>query len=131
MDITVTVTQTATTSSEVAIREHRVTVDRPQSKHGTNAGPQGGELLLASLGGCFMSNLLEVIRTREVPITDAQVTVVGTVEGTPSRYTAVTMTVTATTDDREQLEKFVTMAERACLVSNTLRDALALTVTVA
>ena len=48
-----------------------------------------------------------------------------------SRFTAVTMTVMADAADRAQLEKLVTIAERSCIVANTLKDALPLTVVVA
>ena len=54
--------QTSPTTSETTIRGHRVTIDRPIEKGGTDAGPMGGELFLASVGGCFMSTLLAAIR---------------------------------------------------------------------
>src|SRR5258708_38386986 len=38
--------------SEVALREHRVTVDEPASLGGTNKGPNPVELVLAALGTC-------------------------------------------------------------------------------
>ncbi len=38
------------------------------------------------------------------------------------------MTVMATYDDEELIRKLVTIAERSCIVSNTLKDAVDLTV---
>ena len=45
-DLTVTVTRVQRSpTSEIAIREHRVLVDRPTGKGGQDRGPMGGELL--------------------------------------------------------------------------------------
>jgi len=64
-DLVVTVTRLQQTStSESALREHRVLVDRPADKGGQDRGPMGGELLLAALGGCFMSNLIAAAAAR-------------------------------------------------------------------
>ena len=37
---------------EVAIREHRMTVDEPEDRGGTDTGPRPTQLLAASLAGC-------------------------------------------------------------------------------
>lgn len=130
-EIAVRVVQTGDSTSAAEVRGHRVVIDRPEAKGGVDAGMMGGELLLVGLGGCFMSNLLEAIRTRSAAISDVQVEVVGTTASGPTRYTAIAMTVHAAYDDREQMEKLVTIAERACLSANTLKQGLPLTVTVA
>jgi putative redox protein len=114
------------------IRTHRVAIDRPIAKGGTDKGPLGGEYLLVSLGGCFMSNLLAAIRARETPLANVRnvrITVTATIEGTPDRVTAMTMSVGADGADRETLEKLVEIAGRACIVTNTLKRALPITVT--
>jgi putative redox protein len=126
--ITATVTQTGPSSSEIAIRGHRVAVDRPEAKGGTDTGPMGGELLLGALGGCFMSTLLAAIAVREVGVSEVVATVAGTLEDAPSRFTAVTVHVRARCADADALAKLVAMAERGCIVANTLRGAVALTV---
>ena len=127
--ITATVTQTGPSSSEVAIRGHRVSVDRPAAKGGTDAGPMGGELLLGALGGCFMSTLLAAIAARDVGVSEVVVTVAGTLLDAPSRFTAASLHVRARCGDADALAKLVAMAERGCIVANTLRGALALSVT--
>ncbi len=129
-EINVNVRQIAPTASEGTIRTHTVPIDRPEAKGGADYGPMGGELLLAALGGCFMSNLLEAIRTREAAIRDVSIDVVGTLEGQPSRYTAIELRVGADYADRAQMEKLVTISERSCIVANSLKDGIDLTFTV-
>jgi len=126
---TATVTQTGPSSSEIAIRGHRVTVDRPTAKGGTDASPMGGELLLGALGGCFMSTLLAAIAARDVGVSAVVATVEGTLVDAPSRFTAATLHVRARCADADALAKLVVMAERGCIVANTLRGAVTLTVT--
>jgi putative redox protein len=128
--ITVNVRQISATTSEAAARQHLTLIDRPEAKGGTDRGAMGGEYLLIALGGCFMSGLLEVIRTREAQISDVSVEVVGTLESAPSRYGAIAMHVTARYTDAEQFHRFVEMAERACIVSNTLKSSIPITVSV-
>ena len=64
--------QVGPSSSQAAIREHRVLIDRPAAKGGFDAGPMGGELFLAAVGGCFISNLLAAIKAREAAIADVE-----------------------------------------------------------
>lgn len=129
--IQVQVNQTGPTSSEGVIRDHRVPIDRPEAKGGADKGAMGGELLLASLGGCFMSTLLAAVQARDADVKNVRVRVEGTLDGNPSHFTAVHLAVSADAADKAQLEKLVTIAERSCIVANTLKDALDLSVTVA
>jgi putative redox protein len=126
MAVTVSLKQISLYTTEAHVRGHTTLIDRPEAKGGTDRGAMGGEQLLVALGGCFMSNLLEIVRTREAAISDLAVNVEGTLDGTPPRFTAITLHVSGTTADADQLEKFVVMAERACIVANTLKDAVTL-----
>ena len=128
----VRVEQDGATSAVAIVRTHRVAIDRPVAKGGTDKGPLGGEYLLVSLGGCFMSNLLAAIRAREAPgagISNVRIALSATIEGPPDRVAAIAMTVGAAGADREMLEKLVDIAGRACIVTNTLKRALPITVT--
>ena len=127
--IIATVTQTGPGSSAIAIRRHRVPVDRPEAKGGGDTGPMGGELLLGALGGCFMSTLLAAVAARDVGVGDVVVTVQGSLVEAPARFTEVAMHVRARTADGAALAKLVGMAERACIVANTLRGAVTLRLT--
>lgn len=88
----------------------------------------GGELFLASIGGCFMSTLLAAIRSREAPITGVSLKVAGTLTDTPARFTRVELLAAAEDADPELFEKLVDIAERGCIMMNTLRDKLEISV---
>ncbi len=124
-DLMVTVTrvqQSSTSASE--IREHRVLVDRPTDKGGQDRGPMGGELLLAALGGCFMSNLIAAAAARSVMVEGLAVVVRGSLGAAPPRFASIEMEVQGRASDPDALDKLVTIAERACIVHNTLLPAV-------
>ncbi|MBI1357052.1 MAG: OsmC family peroxiredoxin [Acidobacteria bacterium] len=129
VEIEVSFRQTGPSTTEASIRSHAVVVDRPESKGGADQGPMGGELLLAGLGGCFLSNLLAAARARETPLSDVRAQVTGTLDGTPPRFTAMTIALEATADP-DQIQKLAAIAEKGCIVANTIRPAVALTITV-
>jgi putative redox protein len=118
--------QLSASATEGTVRNHTVICDRPEAKGGGNKGPMGGELFLMGLGGCFMSNLLAVLQSREANASRLALEITGTLEGTPARFTAVHMRVSGRYEDRAQMEKMVTMAERACIVANTIKGAVEL-----
>ena len=126
--IEIEVNQNGPATSEASVRGHRVVVDRPTAKGGDDKGPMGGELILAGLGGCFMSNLLAAIRARDADVTNAKTKVTATIADNPARFSAVELSVSADCEDPALLEKLVTIAERGCIAANTLRGGLDLTV---
>ncbi len=109
------------TTSRATVRAHTVLVDRGIAKGGFDLGPAGGEYLPVSLGGCFTSHLLAAIRARQAAMTGVRVTASGTLDGTPERFTAFALDVSAECPDRELARKLITIAARACQVVNTLR----------
>jgi putative redox protein len=126
--ITIDVEQVGPSTSRVTARSHTLHVDRPVEKGGEDRGPLGGELLLASLGGCFMSTLLAAVRTREAEVSELRVHVTGTVGGVPERFEAIHMSITGRYPSEDDMRKLVAIAERGCLVTNTLKDAVRLSV---
>ena len=128
MQIQVQVKQIGPSASEGTAREHHTIMDRPEAKGGENRGAMGGEHLLMALGGCFMSNLLAAIQSREAAVSDVNLTVAGTLESAPPHFSAVEMKVSAVHDDRELMEKLVTIAERGCIVANTLKKSVDLSI---
>ncbi len=124
----ITVDQQDHSSSRGQAGEHTHVMDRPEAKGGQNKGPMGGQTLLMGLGGCFMSNLLAAAKARNIDITHAKAEIDGELADSPARYTDIQMTVTAQCSAPEELEKLVTMAERGCIVANTLAKAVNLTI---
>ena len=123
--------QISPSAAEAVIGEHRVTIDRPASKGGSGMGPMGGELFLAAVAGCFMSNLLAAIRTRQSAVRNVHIEVKGAVADLPARFSAVDLAITADAPDREELDRLIEIADRGCIMMNTLRDKLTLNIVVA
>ncbi|MDE2950055.1 MAG: OsmC family protein [Chloroflexota bacterium] len=129
--ITVNLNQVDDATTAAQIRQHAIDIDRPQAKGGRDKGAMGGELLLASLGGCFSSNLLAAIRARDLEINDIAIEVSGDLVEAPARFSSINMVVKSGFDDRATFEKLVKMSERACIVANTLKGSVDLSVSIA
>ena len=129
--VQVRIDQTGPAASTARVRGHQITVDRPLERGGDNQGPMGGELILVGLGGCFTSNLLAAIRARQAAVSRVSATVTATLAENPSRFASIDLAVSADCNDVALLQKLVTVAERACIAANTLRDGVNLTVRVA
>jgi putative redox protein len=126
--IKIEVKQVSDSGSEAAIREHRALFDRPVAKGGADSGPMGGEMFLASVAGCFMSNLLAAMRAREISGTNVRTSVTGTLEGAPPRFVRIELAVSGDGVERETMEKLVEIAGRGCIMVNTLRDKMDLSI---
>jgi len=126
--VNVSIDQMDHTSSRAQVRDHSFTMDRPEAKGGQNKGPMGGEALLMGLGGCFMSNLLAAAGARDIKLNNAHADISGELADAPARYTAIHMKVSADCEPADQLSKLVTIAERGCIVANTLGQAVTLTI---
>lgn len=126
--ISIDVQQVGPTTGSASARSHTVLVDRPAEKGGADRGPLGGEYLLIALGGCFLSTLLAAAKTREADVADVRVSVTGTIGGVPERFEAMALRVSARYADEAMMRKLVALAERGCLVTNTLKDAVVLSV---
>ena len=88
----------------------------------------GGELFLAAIGGCFMSTLLAAVRARDLNVSDLSAEVSGTLSGTPAQFSSVDLLVTTEEADPNEFGKLVDIADRGCIMMNTLRDKLQITV---
>jgi len=122
--------QISPATTEATFRTHRVLIDRPQEKGGTDAGPMGGELFLASVGGCFMSNLLAAIKVRNAEISEVQTDVIGLLAEAPTRFSAIELQVFAKGSSVD-LERLVEVADRGCIMMNTLRGKLDIRIQIA
>jgi putative redox protein len=107
-----------------------VVIDRPVDKGGSDLGFLGGELLLASEGGCFLSNLVAAARAREIVLHRVNVIVRGTQADAPPRFSEIALDVELDSDATDdEVAKLLQISERACIVSNTLRAGMELVVT--
>ena len=122
--IRATVDQVDNSSSQGRVRGHALVMDRPESKGGQDKGPMGGEALLLGLGGCFMSNLLAAAKARDTELINASLDITGELADAPPRYTSVHMRLSAHCGAPGELAKLCTIAERGCIVANTLRKVL-------
>src|SRR5215471_18757735 len=130
-EMKIQIRQVSACTSEASIRQHRTLIDRPAAKGGSDAGPMGGELFLAAVGGCFMSNLLAAVRAREANVSGIETEVTATLADSPPRFASVELRVTANCQDRELLGKLVEIADRGCIMLNTLRAGVEVAVRVA
>ena len=122
--VQVNVRQISPSASEGTARDHKAVMDRPETKGGENRGAMGGEHLLMALGGCFMSNLLAAAQSREASVSNVNLNISGTLESAPPHFSAIEMNISADHTDKEQMEKLVTIAERGCIVANSLKGAV-------
>jgi putative redox protein len=126
--VSVEIEQIGPSTGSAVARSHTVFVDRPIEKGGSDRGPLGGEYLLIALGGCFLSTLLAAVRTRDADVSKVHVSVAGTIGGVPERFESMNVRVSARYGDADLMRKLVALSERGCLVTNTLKDAVALSV---
>lgn len=70
-----------------------------------------------------MSNLLAAINARKANISEVRTEVIGTLAEAPTRFSSVELQVTAKGPIAE-LERLVEVADRGCIMTNTLRGKL-------
>jgi putative redox protein len=121
-DLVATIRQVrATPMPQGLVREHWVLVERPTAKASTG-GRWGASC------GCFMSNLMAAAGARNIPVEGLEVTVRGALAAAPPRFEAIELEVRGARLAADVLDKLITIAERACIVHNTLAPAVSLTV---
>ena len=130
-EMTVALTQSGQTASIASIRDYTIVMDRPSSHGGSDAGPMGGETLLASVGGCFMSTLYAAAQARSIPVEGATCRVTGVFAANPRRFGAIRIEVACDSCPPADLGHLVEVAERGCLVAATLKQGMEVTATVA
>jgi putative redox protein len=67
-----------------------------------------------------MSNLLAAISARKANISEVRTDIIGTLAEAPARFSALQLQVTAR-GLSEELERLVEVADRGCIMMNTLR----------
>jgi putative redox protein len=115
--------------TDVAVREFRFVADEPPRSGGEDAGAMPTEYLLVALSSCFAMALGHVARKRDRELGPLTVKAVATYDG-PS-FSAIDLEVAFEQGPPDDVDALVERASRVCYVSNTLRRAPELTVSVA
>jgi putative redox protein len=115
--------------TDVAVRQFRFVADEPPGSGGEDAGAMPTEYLLVALSSCFAMALGHVARKRDLELGPLTVKAVATYDG-PS-FSAIDLEVVFEQGPPDGVDALVERASRVCYVSNTLRRAPELTVTVA
>jgi putative redox protein len=115
--------------TDVAVREFRFIADEPPRSGGEDAGAMPTEYLLVALSSCFAMALGHVARKRDLELGPLTVKAVATYDG-PS-FSAIDLEVVFEQGPPDGVDALVERASRVCYVSNTLRRAPELTVSVA
>ncbi len=108
---------------------HTIVVDRPEGKAGgLGLGFNGAQLLALAIGGCFCNDLRYVADEMGVGLGKIAVTVTVELEGDPLITTAATIEVSCETMDGSDPNRVIERAKTTCMVSNSLRQGIPVTV---
>ena len=80
------------------------------------------------MGGCFTSNLLAAIKSRSADVRNVELTINATLAENPARFSKIEVEVSAQYQDRGLMEKLLIIAERGCIIANTLKNEVELSV---
>jgi organic hydroperoxide reductase OsmC/OhrA len=108
---------------------HTIVVDRPEGKAGGRGlGFNGAQLLALAIGGCFCNDLRYVAEEMGVGLGKIAVSVTVELEGDPLLTTAATMAVSCETLDGSDPQRIIDKARTTCMVANSLRTGIPVTV---
>lgn len=108
---------------------HTIVVDRPDGKAGgLGLGFNGAQLLALAIGGCFCNDLRYVAHEQGVRLGKIAVDVTVELEGDPLITTAAMMDVTCEVLDGSDPNRVIEQAKTSCMVSNSLRQGVPVTV---
>ncbi|WP_332683719.1 OsmC family protein [Bosea sp. (in: a-proteobacteria)] len=108
---------------------HTLVVDRPEGRAGGKGlGFNGAQLLALALGGCFCNDLRYVAAEMGVELGRIAVSVTVELEGSPLVTTAAAMTVSCEMLDGSDPQALIARAETSCMVSNSLRRGIAVSI---
>ena len=104
----------------------KIITDRPIEKGGEGKGILGGKYLLTGIGGCYSSNLFEAAQSRNIKIEGLALDITAIVsEDIPKRFSKIDIVISYQSCSNEKVfDKLMTIAEKACIAVNTLKNGL-------
>jgi uncharacterized OsmC-like protein len=115
--------------SEIKMRHRIIVIDSGKEEGGNDLGPAPTETFLAALGACLMTNISRFGSKMRLGLKSVNMKITGTKEYNEHPASFVTLNIKASieamTKDREKLQRLVKVAEENCIVSNTLKNAVA------
>ena len=106
---------------EIEMRQHRLIIDEPEDKGGTDRGPMPAELLAASLGSCTAITMEMYAARKEWGLGSVEVAVdftEATVDDPPTFDVRITLGAQLSKENRDRL---LTIASK-CPVHKALKD---------
>ena len=106
---------------EIEMRQHRLIIDEPEDKGGTDRGPMPAELLAASLGSCTAITMEMYAARKEWGLGSVEVAVdftEATVDDPPTFDVRITLGAQLSEENRDRL---LTIASK-CPVHKALKD---------
>lgn len=108
---------------------HTVIVDRPEGRAGgMGLGFNGAQLLALAIGGCFCNDLRYVAEEMSLSLGKISVTVTIELAGSPLVATSALMQVDCRLKDGSDGSAVVERAKSSCMVSNSLRQGVPVTI---
>ena len=114
------VTHVAGDRFAIAIREHVVYVDQPESDGGTDTAPTPTELFVASLAACVAFYARRYLRRHDLPENGLRVTANADMGVRPSRIATMTVTIHLPDGVPEDKRAGLLAVASHCTVHNTL-----------
>jgi len=110
------------------MRHHVIVIDSGKEEGGEDVGPSPTEVFLAALGSCIMTNISRIGQKMRLGLKNVSMDINGIKEYNehPSSFITlkINISIDASVNDREKLERLIKLAEENCTVSNTLKNAV-------
>ena len=114
--------------SEIKMRHHVIVIDSGKEEGGADVGPSPTEVFLAALGSCIMTNISRIGQKMRLGLKKVSIDINGIKEYNehPSSFVTlkIKISIDASVNDHEKLERLIKLAEENCTISNTLKNAV-------
>lgn len=106
--------------STTSVRGHQVVADGPHWRYGTDDGPAPGELLLASVGSCFVNHLVRFMQIKRAIVEEVEAKVTGAFRFEAELEVFDSFTFDVTVHAPSRMERVVEKAFRVAQTECTL-----------